>query len=378
MPSGTKLSRAPAWSRSSSAKGPRGCRETSLSRNFPFLCTSQPKDETHTSVMDASRGFGFPRAPHQPVVGKSHRSRRMHARGEHTAAANEHSLTTHLKARHVSRHTTTHSPRHSSHTPSTRRSISGDGVNGQPSKPKPIRVPSTSLAMCCARMVDEDGALMGNKTGGETARISSSKSCGESPTRDDDVESLPHLHAPLDSIPEGQCYSTPGVLLDHESRWENRSHISTLDSSCRDASESSVSLGIDRDPLRTFPPPVGSSSDSRNLQACDTSSACTQQSEKIRQGCGSREHLGRSLQLSWPGESATASTSDSFPTGAAPTDYEWCVERDRISAEVLEDSARDPSQAGSARDVDCSGQGGDGAPRHGSAGTPLLSILMHT
>ena len=93
--SGTKLSRAPAWSRSLNGKGPGGCRETSLSRNFPFLRTSQPKAQPKTSVMNTSCGLGLPRASPHPVVGTSHRSRRMHARGQHAAATNEHSFPAH-------------------------------------------------------------------------------------------------------------------------------------------------------------------------------------------------------------------------------------------------------------------------------------------
>ena len=371
MLSGTKLSRAPAWSRSLNGKGPGGCRETSLSRNFPFLRTSQPKAQPKTSVMNTSCGLGLPRASPHPVVGTSHRSRRMHARGQHAAATNEHSFPAHRGQKLGSWQPILRSSSYSGQK-STRRIISGEV---QPTKPIPIRVPSTSLAMHCASMVEYDEVWMENHTGGDMASIASSRSSGKCDTGDDESQS--HLHAPLPSIPEGQCCSSPGALLENEMRWGSLSQTSTLGSGCPDActSESAVSLGIDREPVTTFPSPLETANHSCTGQAYDSRTVFTQSSEPIRQVSDTRGQLGSHLQRSWQGDLESAATSNSFLSAAGSYDNLGFHERDRRSAVVPEDSARDPSQAGSLQDVDCTGQRGDGAPR--MTQQPNNSIKSH-
>lgn len=70
--SGTRLSRAPAWSKSRSGKGSGGCRETTLSRDYPFLHANAGKNrqiQGHTKKGNTSatrkplfsRTLGLPR-----------------------------------------------------------------------------------------------------------------------------------------------------------------------------------------------------------------------------------------------------------------------------------------------------------------------------
>ena len=156
-------------------------------------------------------------------------------------------------------------------------------------------------------------------------------------------------------------------------RWGSLSQTSTLGSGCPDActSESAVSLGIDREPVTTFPSPLETANHSCTGQAYDSRTVFTQSSEPIRQVSDTRGQLGSHLQRSWQGDLESAATSNSFLSAAGSYDNLGFHERDRRSAVVPEDSARDPSQAGSLQDVDCTGQRGDGAPRHDSAAKQL-------
>ena len=339
------MSRAPAWSRSRSACRGGGCRESSLSRNFPFLRTSQPKAPKRTAIMPVPSGFGLPAHPLTAGV-PSERSRRMYARGEHARVGNTHGLAANQGGRIVPQNPITRAPDRSCRTSRGTRA-SGDGAKMQ--HHQPIRVPSTSLAMHCAGMVDPDDEWIDDHTGSEmSATVAAHQSRRKSDSGD--IESLSHLHASLPSIPEDQCCSPSSLGTDDVSRKGHYSHTSAVGSSSPGAERSSRSLGIDGGPLAAAPP--------LHSDALDTISA---RGLPINQ----RSPRGDSRRRRDTSQAASAACTPA--PGATPS--EECPARDSSGAVVLEDSARDPSQPGSLADLNLCDPTGDAAQRL-SGGTP--------